>query len=48
MQLPQKQKLIPNFFSDFRNLDSILKILKKKKKKEITLIADGFLNLRTT
>ena len=30
MQLSKKQKLVPNFFSDFRNLDSILKIKKKK------------------
>ena len=30
MQLSKKQKLVPNFFSDFRTLDSILKIKKKK------------------
>ena len=43
MQLSKKEKLVPNFFSDFRNLDSILKI----KKKKMALITDGFLNLRT-
>ena len=43
MQLSKKQKLVPNFFLDFRNLDSILKI----KKKKMALITDGFLNLRT-
>ena len=44
MQLSQKRKISSDFFFlDFLNLDSILKIFKKK----MTLIADVFLNLRT-
>ena len=37
MQWCQKQKTFPPFFAHFRNLDSILKIFKKK----MTLIADN-------
>ena len=43
MQLSEKQKLFFRFFSQFWNLDQILKILKKK----MTLIGDVFLDLRT-
>ena len=43
MQLSEKEKLFFRFFSQFLNLDRILKILKKK----MTLIADVFLDLRT-
>ena len=44
MQLSQKQKTFSQtFFIDFRNLDSISKIFKKK----MALKADEFLNLRT-
>ena len=38
------KKLFPNFFLHFQNLDSILNIFTKK---EITVIADMFLNFRT-
>ena len=37
----RNEKYLPNHFFQFRNLDSILKILKKK----ITLITDVFPNL---
>ena len=43
MQLTQKRKIFSQFFLDFLNLDSILKFFKK----EMTLRADVFLNLRT-
>ena len=43
MQLSEKEKLFFRLFSQFWNLDRILKILKKK----MTLIADVFLDLRT-
>ena len=44
MQLSQKRKiLLKFFFLHFLNLDSILKIFKR----QVTLIADVFLNLRT-
>ena len=46
MQLSKKRKNFSEFFFfflEFRNLNSILNIFKKK----MTLIADVFLNLRT-
>ena len=43
MQLSQKQNTFSNFFFHFQNLNGILNISKK----EITLLADVFLNLRT-
>ena len=43
MQLSQKQKIFSEFFLQFGNLDSILNIFKK----QMTLIADVSLNLRT-
>ena len=39
----RKEKYFVNFFWDFLNLESILKIFKEK----MTFIADVFLNLRT-
>ena len=39
----RNEKYFPNFFFHFRNLESILNIFKKN----MTLIADVFLNLRT-
>ena len=43
MQLPQKGKRSCDFFLHFLNLNSILNILKKN----LTVIADVFLNLET-
>ena len=43
MQLSQKRYIFSELFLHFLNLDSILKIYKKK----MNLIADVFLNLRT-
>ena len=43
MQLSQKRYVFSELFLHFLNLDSILKIYKKK----MNLIADVFLNLRT-
>ena len=44
MQISQKRKIFCEFFFNFLNLDSILNIFKK----EMTLIPDVFLNLRTS
>ena len=43
MHLSQKRKIFSQIFFHFRNLESILNIFKKN----MTLIADVFLNLRT-
>ena len=43
MQLSQKGKTFPEIFFDLLNLESIFHIFKKN----MTLIADIFLNLRT-
>ena len=45
MKLSQKQKIFPEFFFRFVNLDTILNIFKKND--ESTLIADVFLTLRS-
>ena len=43
MQLSQKQNTLSQFFLQLENLDAILENFKK----EMTLIADVFLNLQT-